>query len=206
MKSSSLTPVKLRLILAIGLFLIAGVGAGVFYFANKQLSTIADSVSHATADASASQHTLQTLQTIQSKLDTQKDAIQRANDIAASSQSYNYQNQIISDLNTYASRAGVTITNIDFSAGSATGGASGATSTTTPTTPAAGATSAPAGLKTATVSVTLSSPVDYTKLLNFFNMLEQSIPKMQIAKVNLSKSSDGGGVASDVLSIEVYIR
>lgn len=210
-KKGSLTPTKLRLLLSISMFLIVAAGIGLFYVVEQHLKMTADSVSKATASANASRNNIKTLQAIKDELAKQQDAIKRANDIAASSQSYNYQNQVISDLNTYATRAGVTITNIDFATAAAPGAAN--TSTATPAVPAAPgapaaapASPAPSGLRTATVSVTLKSPLDYTSLLNFFNMLEQSVPKLQIAKVNLSKSGSGGSVTSDVLSIEVYIR
>jgi hypothetical protein len=203
MKKNELIPTKLRMILSISLFLIAGIGAGLFYVANNELTSVAIDVSRAVSKANASSNNIQSLRTVQNELAKQKDAIARANNIAADSQSYNYQNQIISDLNTYAGRAGIGITNIDFS------GAGGATSSTSPTQVAPGvAMTAPSGLRTATVSVTLKNPVNYTRLLSFFNMIEQSVPKLQISKVNLTKSTDGGAdsISSDVLTIEVYIR
>jgi hypothetical protein len=212
MKTAALTPSRLRLFLSISLFLVTGAGIGLFYVANSQLQTIAEGVSKTTMDANASRNNIQTLQAIQDELKKQQDAIKRADNIAASSQSYNYQNQIISDLNVYASRADVTITNIDFAAPTA-GGSTSATPSSGMTvpdpataTPDGAPAVVPGGLQTATISVTLKSPVEYTKLLNFFNMLEQSVPKLQISKVNLTKSDLGGGVSSDVLSIEVYIR
>lgn len=218
MKKQGLTPVKLRLILSIMLFVTIGVSGGLFYFANSQLTTVANDVSHTAADAKASQNNIQALQTIQKELIKQQNTIKQVDNITADSQSYNYQNQIINDLNTYANRSGITITNIDFAASSSA--ASGGTSAPSAAAPAAGsnATTAPAGaaasgtegavsgLKLATISITLKTPIDYKSLLNFFNMIEQSLPKLQIAKVNLAKTTQGNGVTSEVLSIAVYIH
>lgn len=224
MKKQGLTPVKLRLILSIMLFVTTGVSGSIFYFANSQLTTVANDVSHTAADAKASQNNIQALQTIQKELIKQQDTIKQVDNITADSQSYNYQNQIINDLNTYANRSGITITNIDFAASAAAGGGtSSGTAAPSAAAPAAGGsnatTTAPvggaaasgtggavSGLKLATISITLKTPVDYKSLLNFFNMIEQSLPKLQIAKVNLTKATQGNGVTSEVLSIAVYIH
>lgn len=206
-KFQSLTPTKLRVLLAAGLFLITAAAVGITYGAEQQLLIIADSVSKTSAEATASRNNIQALQDLKNTLAKLQEVLMRADSIAASSQNYNYQNQIISDLNTYATRSGVTITNIDFAGSTAAGSSStpstGGTSSSGTATPTA---AAPGGLRTATISVTLKNPVDYKTLLEFFNMLEQSVPKLQISKVNLSKASTGSGVTTDVLSIEVYIR
>jgi hypothetical protein len=210
MKADSITPTRLRLILSTTLLLIVGIGIALFYIANSQLVTVAATVRQTESDASASRNNIATLQAIQNELDKQKSAIALANNVAADSQSYNYQNQIISDLNTYAGRAAVTITNIDFPATSGAGSAAPSTApaATTLSGSAGAPLAAPAGLSTATVSVTIKNPVSYTHLLTFFNMIEQSVPKLQISKVNLTKSAAGGtdSISSDVLTIEVYVR
>lgn len=202
-----LTATKLRAALTVSLFVVAvGAGAG-FYFANRQLQSYASGVSESLAQADSSQDSLQTLQNIQRELKDNQDAIKRTAQIVADSKSYQYQNQIIDDLNDYAKRAGITITNIDFS--DTTKGSTSASSSA----PASG--SAPTGLtpaavpgaKSTFVSITLKNPVNYNSLLNFMHSTEQNLTKMQIASVNISKdASTPTGVTSNVLTLEVYIR
>jgi hypothetical protein len=156
-------------------------------------------VSHVVVDADASQSNIQTLQKIQKELASQKDVIARAGDIVADSQSYQYQNQIIGDLNDYARKAGINITNIDFVAAAPTTAPS-AGATTTPTV------IAPAGVKSTSVSITLQNPVPYDSMLHFIYSIEQNLTKMQISKVGLAKGSTGSAVASEVLTIQVYIK
>ncbi len=200
-----LTATALRLILTGSLLLIAGITAGGFYFFNSQLQTVASSVSRASADARASQDNLQTLQKIQKDLRQNQDVVQRATSIVAESQSYRYQDQIVTDLNGYATRAGISIVTIDFSvaggsASTALGGAKAATPAPTTTTPA------PAGAKATSASITINSPVDYYSLLRFIRSIEQNLTKMQISKVALTKGTSGSSVTSEAFTIEVYIH
>jgi hypothetical protein len=208
MKKTQFTPATLRLILSIGLAL-AIVGAGIiFTLASTQLRDVATTVSHKVADAKASQNNLANLKKIEKFLADNKEAVTRANDIVAESKSYEYQNQIINDLKTYAAASGVSIKSFDFSAGNSA----------TPTTPApaAGATATPSAepaatpaaptLKSTTVSITLDSPLVYNNLLHFVKAIEQNLTKMQISAITLSKGAGNNQVTTDALSSEVYIR
>lgn len=191
-----ITATKLRLYLSGSLLLVVLVAIAALYFANDKLQTYATEVSQATAQAQESQNNIQSLQRIQQELADNKSVIERTRDIVADSKSYQYQDQIIKDLNDYAKQSGITITNMDFSAASTT------TPATTPTTPAP---TAPTGVKSTSVSVALKNPVSYTNLLRFVRSIEQNLTKMQISRTNLSKS-ENNQVTSEVLTIEVYIR
>ncbi len=190
-----LTPTRLRIMLIISLALIIAVSSFVNSFALSLLEEFAVDVSHTTVDATASQNNLQNLQQVQQKLAGEQDVISRASSIVADSQSYQYQDQILTDLKAFAAQSGITITNLDFSA---------ATTSKTPTTPTAGP--APAGVKSTSVSVTLKNPVNYVNFLKFIKSIEQNLTKMQISKIALSKAATGNDVSSETLIIEVYIR
>jgi TolA-binding protein len=193
MARRSLTATGLRLTLSITLLSIAIIASVTIHFLNEGLKTFATEVSHTSADARASEDTIQTLKKIEQELDANREVIERARSIVADSQSYQYQDQIITDLNDYANRAGIGITNIDFS-----------TAEVAPGTPGA-APVAPAGVKTTSVSITLKNPVDYNSLLRFIKSIEQNLTKMQISRVGLAKDT-GNNVSSEALAIEVYIR
>lgn len=198
MQKYPLTAVRLRLILSLSLFVIALITSAVMYFVYNRLYEVAIDVSHAVADSHASQDNIQTLQKVQKELEKNKDVIARAGNIVADSQSYQYQNQIISDLNTFAGNAGIGITNIDFAGGNPTGGPA--------TTPKTNGPVAPTGVKSTSVSVTLQNPVPYDSLLRFIRSIEQNLTKMQISKVSLAKGPSGSDVTSEVLTIQVYVR
>jgi hypothetical protein len=203
LKLKRLNATTLRLILSVSLFLIAAAGVAGFTFAKGYLQTVAIDTSHSVVDASASQDNLQTLQKIQKILVADKDVIARTSSIVADSQSYQYQDQIIGDLNNYASKAGISITNLDFSA--ATTAATPSPTTSHPT-PGSATPIQPTGVKSTSVAVTLNNPVGYDNLLTFIRSVEQNLTKMQISRVSLSKGTDSNSVSSDVLTIEVYIK
>jgi hypothetical protein len=199
-KRKALTATTLRMYLSLSLFAITLIAGGALYFINEQLRTYAVEVSKVTAESNSSQNNVQALQKVQEELEKNKEVKERARNIVADNQSYQYQNQIITDLNGYAKKAGVTITNIDFSAGSTA-------TPTTPTTPKSGTTApaTPSGVKSTSASITLKNPVSYTRLLRFIKSIEDNLTKMQISRVGLARGTDNQ-ITSEALSIEVYIR
>lgn len=196
MKRHPLTATSLRVVLSVSMFIVAAIGGVAFWIANSKLEEYAVEVSHTSADATASRDNLQNLQKIQEELDDDKEVVQRASSIVADSQSYQYQNQIITDLNDYAAKAGIAITNINFAS---------TTTQATPGTPTPAAPT-PSGVKSMPVSITIKNPVDYLNLLKFINSIEENLTKMQISRINLSKDPTKNSVTSDALTIEVYVR
>jgi hypothetical protein len=196
MNKRQLTATTVRIILSASLLVITGIGVTIFSLAHSNLQQVATDVSHVVVDSDASQNNLTTLETVKKTLAINQDVITRASDIVADSQSYQYQDQIVTDIGGYANRAGIGITNIDFSAAKAAA----------PSSPTAATPAAPLGVKTTSVSVTLKNPVDYNSLLRFIESIEQNLTKMQISKVSLSRSTAGNEITSDILTIEVYIR
>ena len=206
-KKFTLTATNLRIILAVSLVAITAIGAGGFALAYNWLDGFAADASTVASQAAASESELQELSQTEKMLKTQHHAVERASKIAAESKSYQYQDQIINDLNDFARKAGITISDITFADDNAKGGSSSSSSSSSKT-----RTSLPAiaGLKATTASVTVKNPVEYRKLLTFMYLVEQSLTKMRIANVDLSRSTAQGqapdSITSNTLTIEVYLR
>jgi hypothetical protein len=198
-RRSRLTATTLRTVLSFSLLLIILLAAGGFSIANGWLRNLATDVSHATADASASHTTITTLEQLQETLAENREVIERANNIVAESQSYQYQDQIIQDLNNYAAAAGLTLINFNFSTQDSEAEPQEGQETTTQNV------APPSGINSTLVSVTIKNPVNYDNLLRFFYAIEQNLTKMQITNISLT-SGDGSDVTSEALVIEVYIR
>jgi hypothetical protein len=198
MKRRGLTATTLRTALSFSLLLIILLAAAGFSVANGWLRDLATDVSHSTADANASRTTITTLQQLQEKLDANQEVIQRASNIVAESQSYQYQDQIIQDLNNYAAASGLTLTNFNFETQADSSDNSEDQESTQGVAP-------PSGINSTLVSVTIQNPVNYDNLLRFFYAIEQNLSKMQITNISLT-SAEGSDVASEALIIEVYIR
>lgn len=206
MKRRGFTATTLRLTLSLSLLLITLLAIGGFYMTNGWLKSFATEVSHASADAQASHTTITTLQQLQERLADNREVIQRASNIVAESQSYQYQDEIIRDINNYASAAGVGITNYNFDTqASPNQGQSGAESAPAPEATPTPTPAAPAGINSTHVSISLQNPVNYDNLLRFFHSIEQNLTKMQVTNISLAKD-EGIDVTSEDLVIEVYIR
>ncbi len=210
-KKFTLTATNLRIILAVSLVAITAIGAGGFALAYNWLDGFAADASTVASHAAASESELQELSQTEKMLKTQHHAVERASKIAAESKSYQYQDQIINDLNDFARKASITISDITFADNNAKGGSSSSSSSISSSSNKTG-TSLPAiaGLKATTASVTVKNPVEYRKLLTFMYLVEQSLTKMRIANVDLSRSTAQGqppdSITSNTLTIEVYLR
>lgn len=206
LKKASLNAVSFRVLLSVILIIIAAGGISLFAFTYSKLQNYATEVSAATTNASASDNNLQNLQATKQQLAKNTDAIKRASDIVAQSQAYQYQDQIINDLNAYAGLAGVSIINFSFTDSQAAGGASPGT-TGTPSTPST-TTKTPTvnGAKMTNVSITLKSPVDYNSFLTFLHYIEQNLTRMQVSSVDVTRNEDGSGVTVGSLTLGVYIK
>ncbi|MEO7904391.1 MAG: hypothetical protein ABIR91_01205 [Candidatus Saccharimonadales bacterium] len=198
MAKRELTPSTFRVLLIISLIVIVALCITVMVFATAKLQTVATDVSHAVADAKASTTNLEKLKIIKDELAKQADTIARTNKIVADSQSYQYQNQIIDDLNNYAKASGVLIKDINF--GTEANGSTAAKGSTSSSKPA------PNGVKITSLSVALDNPVEYNKVMTFIRLIEQNLTKMQVSSVGLSVDAASKKITSDTLTIEVYIK
>jgi len=200
---------SLRIVLVILLVLTFVAGIAAFLFAKDFLSAYATKVSERNALANVGDSNLQALNKLETYLETNKEVIDKTKNIVADSKEYRYQNQIISDLNSFAASAGVAIDKFDFvtnQAEAATDSAAQETTDASATTPATQTSS----LKSTRATVTVTTPVLYNSLLKFIQKIEQNKTKMQITSIGLIRSTDPtqptGSVDSQSFIIEVYIR
>lgn len=207
-KITGLSAATLRLLLSLGILLLIAIGVGLFWLAFSQLKQSAAEVQSINAEASSSGDNLNALRSMETKLASSAESIQRAKDIVAESKSYEYQDTIMNDIETYAGRSGLGIASYSFSsADSATAGGSAAPAAPSTAAPAEGA-AAPSstGLKSTTVSVSLAGGSKFENLMTFINFLEQNLTKMQLSGVSLSRDEQTNSITSGELTIEVYIR
>lgn len=196
----NLTPSRLRAILCVSLLLLVAGSIGIFVFGYNQLSKVAEETRQTDTEAKASSDDLQALTTLKTRLDSQEDDVERAAQVVATTKNYTYQDQIVNDLNTYATQSGVTITSIDFSDSSQT--SSGSSSKTT--------TSAPSGTKavTAKLSFDTGASLDYAAFHRFIYRIEQNIFRMQITNLEMSADHSSGAreLRANTLTITAFVR
>ncbi|MFY9228085.1 MAG: hypothetical protein WAO28_02045 [Candidatus Microsaccharimonas sp.] len=163
-KSGGMKATSVRGLLSfVVVLLILGIAGG-FYLGLQKVREFSISVNHTVANADASGGSIDELQKLKQALAQSETLVNKANLVFSTEASY--QSQALKDVQKYAGTFGITIKNTDFG---------GATSTV-------GARS---------FVITLQSPVDYAKLLQFLDAIEGNLPKMQVATISLNRPKTG---------------
>ena len=95
-----------RIILSLLLIIILSAMVGIVVFAYSFLSKTSEEVGKMQTEAATVDAKIQSLLASKSQLNRNSDIANKAKNIVSESKLYQYQNQIIQDLNTYADRAG----------------------------------------------------------------------------------------------------
>jgi hypothetical protein len=181
----------LRIVLISGLaLLISGVGVGTWWLQGVLAERVA-STDRAKTDADLAQLDLEKLRRLQIQLDQQKDTIERADQIAATASNYQYQDQVVGDLENYAHRHQVEIASFDFSGASSPGAS----------------TNSPAGTTRTPFTVSLRGPLSFDKVMDFLRDIENNLTKLQVASLSLTPNADDTKLVNNPsLSLVVYLK
>ncbi len=187
-----------RIVLSLLLLIILSAMVGLVIFAYSFLSKTSEEVGKMQTEATAVDAKIQSLLASKSQLDRNSDTVKKAKNIVSESKLYQYQNQIIQDLNTYADRAGIPIKSFSFQNEPTT---SAKTATSSKRTPAS-----PAGVKSTFVSIQLGDHIDYTKFLHFLSLIEKNVTRMQLSGVSISRGANNHEISIQSLEVKVYTR
>ena len=187
-----------RIILSLLLLIILSAMVGLVIFAYSFLSKTSEEVGKMQTEATAVDAKIQSLLASKSQLDHNSDTVKKAKNIVSESKLYQYQNQIIQDLNTYADRAGIPIKSFSFQ-NEPTASAKTATSSKQTST-------SPAGVKSTFVSIQLGDHIDYTKFLHFLSLIEKNVTRMQLSGVSISRGANNHEISIQSLEVKVYTR
>ncbi|HSE61352.1 MAG TPA: hypothetical protein VLA88_03580 [Candidatus Saccharimonadales bacterium] len=182
-----MTATKLRyMLIGLVVVLLASFGAGVWWVQGMLAEKVRET-DHARTDADLSGTELQQLKQLKKQLEDQKDIVDRAKQIAATSAQYQYQDQVIKDVADYAARYGIQVNTFDFST----------------TNKNAAATN---GAKKTPFTVSLKGPLAYVTFLNFLRDLEGNLTKIQVTSLTLAPDKDPNKISNPSLSCEVYLK
>ena len=187
-----------RIILSLLLLIILSAMVGLVIFAYSFLSKTSEEVGKMQTEAIAVDAKIQSLLASKSQLDRNSDTVKKAKNIVSESKLYQYQNQIIQDLNTYADRAGIPIKSFSFQ-NEPTVSVKTATSSKQTST-------SPAGVKSTFVSIQLGDHIDYTKFLHFLSLIEKNVTRMQLSGVSISRGANNHEISIQSLEVKVYTR
>jgi hypothetical protein len=189
MNKSNSSPARLRIFLLVSVILMVAVLVGGFIYASIWLADSASKIkaknySNVSGSIDGKQMT-----------DLQQDVnSNKSNSIKATSlivPSKTYENIIHQDLSKYANEIGIPIGDYSLSQK-----------------PSFMTTDAPiTGVQPQFVSVSISGPVQFNKLLEFIQAIESNVPKMKISGINISSVSGQNSMVSvKPIIIEVYTQ
>ena len=187
-----------RIILSLLLLIILSAMVGLVIFAYSFLSKTSEEVGKMQTEAIAVDAKIQSLLASKSQLDRNSDTVKKAKNIVSESKLYQYQNQIIQDLNTYADRAGIPIKAFSFQNEPTTSAKTAKSSKRTST--------SPTGVKSTFVSIQLGDHIDYTKFLHFLSLIEKNVTRMQLLGVSISRGTNNHEISIQSLEVKVYTR
>lgn len=187
-----------RIVLSLLLLIILSAMVGLVIFAYSFLSKTSEEVGKMQTEAIAVDTKIQSLLASKSQLDRNSDTVKKAKNIVSESKLYQYQNQIIQDLNAYADRTGIPIKAFSFQNEPTTSAKTAKSSKRTSTNPA--------GVKSTFVSIQLGDHIDYTKFLHFLSLIEKNVTRMQLSGVSISRGANNHEISIQSLEVKVYTR
>ncbi len=166
---------------------VAGIGFGNWKLQGK-LGEETLATSKLKESAEQSNENLAKAELLKLYIEKNETEISRAEAVVAESKTYQYQNQIIEDITSYANTVGITILEFDFP-----------TSIAPPTTTGS--------LRSIRVNLSLQSPMPYEKFLRFLKLIEQNLTKMQVTDIGISPDKKVTGmIESQFVGLEVYVK
>lgn len=189
--------ITVRNLLIAGLFLATAAIGALIYFASDYVRAEAVTTLHTKIDTQLIEQDITRLQSLEKVLEANQASVAKAAQIVSDSKQYQYQDQIVSDINAFAAASGVNVVGYDFG------------SVTTRVAPSATPNSAPqiSGIKSIPVTLTLSSPMPFDNYLRFIKHIEQNLTKMQVSGINISPDSkDVQQIINPSVVLIVYVR
>lgn len=155
---------------------------GGFAYGLQVIREYSKEVTRTTEDANASGKQVEQLQALRQQLAQAQSLVEKANQIYATPA--NYQSVALNDLRRYATVAGISIVDTDFSQGDQP------------------------SQDSRRVTITLGDPVSYKNLVRFMQLVETSMPKMQVQSFSVARPSAPVGdqvTVSDII-INISVR
>ncbi len=184
--------VMFRRVLIAGIVVLIVGAVASFYLLSMLLAQTAQTTNHAKIDAELSRNNVERLKKLGIELKNKQEVVEKAQSIIAQSTTYQYQDEIVNDINTYASRAGVKVVGYDFK---------------TPSGSSQNKAGQVSGAKKITATLSLAGPMEFEKVLVFLKAIEQNLTKMQITSVDISKDVKTPSLVDiPAIGLEIYVK
>lgn len=194
---SNVVRVDARLLqfILIGIILASVVGIfGILFFAHSTLTSKAIEADHAKIQAELAEDEINRLKVLKIVLTNDKEAIEKASKVVATSQKHSYQDRVIADITSYANQSGVKINGFDFNLNSSA--------------PKINASIAKANnLQVIGAVMKISDDTEYNSLLKMIKLIESNVTKIQLTKLTLNPNpNDPSRLLGTTIEFEVFTR
>ncbi len=215
MKASLLEKILLLLVIVIFFITIAA-----YYFLSNFAKSQAIEADHSMISAQSTQNDIENMEKSHKWLVDNPDIVNRTNSIVAEASQYKYQDQVIRDLESYASQSKIVVTDYKFNeASSSTTSATGDTAAPAETPSPAPAESSgaasstntqqlPSGLTATTVTLAFNydKSVQYDSMIRFIKRIEKNITRMQITELKMTPDNENRSKVDVNMTISLFIN
>lgn len=168
---------------------IIGAFVGAYYL-NGFLILKKDEVSKVENDVVANESSIGLAQALEQYIKNNRKDIDLVKKVVSDTKEYQYQDDIINDIVTYAAQTGLKLLSVTFPTSISSSSSKDK--------------SAP--VKTMQAVIEIDKEFSYDKYINFIYKIEQNISKMKILQISIDLGKEAGSITGSSIKLEVYVK
>ncbi len=168
---------------------IIGAFVGAYYL-NGFLIQKKDEVSKVENDVVANESSIGLAQALEQYIKNNRKDIDLVKKVVSDTKEYQYQDDIINDIVTYAAQTGLKLLSVTFPTSISS---SSSKDKSTP-------------VKTMQAVIEIDKEFSYDKYINFIYKIEQNISKMKILQISIDLGKEAGSITGSSIKLEVYVK
>lgn len=168
---------------------IIGAFVGAYYL-NGFLIQKKDEVSKVENDVVANESSIGLAQALEQYIKNNRKDIDLVKKVVSDTKEYQYQDDIINDIVTYAAQTGLKLLSVTFPTSASSSSSKDK--------------SAP--VKTMQAVIEIDKEFSYDKYINFIYKIEQNISKMKILQISIDLGKEAGSITGSSIKLEVYVK
>ena len=168
---------------------IIGAFVGAYYL-NGFLIQKKDEVSKVENDVVANESSIGLAQALEQYIKNNRKDIDLVKKVVSDTKEYQYQDDIINDIVTYAAQTDLKLLSVTFPTNTSSSSSKDK--------------SAP--VKTMQAVIEIDKEFSYSKYINFIYKIEQNISKMKILQISIDLGKEAGSITGSSIKLEVYVK
>ena len=168
---------------------IIGAFVGAYYL-NGFLVQKKDEVSKVENDVVANESSIGLAQALEQYIKNNRKDIDLVKKVVSDTKEYQYQDDIINDIVTYAAQTDLKLLSVTFPTNTSSSSSKDK--------------SAP--VKTMQAVIEIDKEFSYSKYINFIYKIEQNISKMKILQISIDLGKEAGSITRSSIKLEVYVK